>query len=165
MLKSRLRNRSLSRGLGIIAPTVHFRHVMTQSPSTSATKASGDISSVFPSLSGAASDPLPPRFATIKSQLISGHEERLRASWEELLSTLKQETEVIKSLGLAVIPELDFRDLENVEKRTTFRDNLRKRGVAVIRNVVSSEEALGWKELLKRYIKTNPSTKGGSFAL
>jgi len=141
-----------------------LRHVTTRSSPSQSKKAAGDISSVFASLSGAASVPLPSRFANLKSQLIAGNKESLRASWEDLLSNLKEETQAIKELGPAVIPELNFKDLGNVEKRTKFRDGLQKRGVAVVRGVVSEEEALGWKELVKRYIKTNPSTRGGSIS-
>lgn len=160
--KSSFNSANLARSLKNRVSAVRVRHVTTRSSPTRPTKAAGDISSVFPTLSGAASASLPPRFADLKSQLVVGNEERLRASWEDLLSELKEETQAIKELGSAVIPELDFRDLDNVEKRTKFRDGLHKRGVAVIRGVVPKEEALGWKELVKRYIKTNPSTRGGS---
>jgi len=136
------------------------RWATTISNPTQPTKDAGDISSVFPSLSGAASPLLPPRFLDLKRRLIHGHEDRLRDSWQQLLADLREETEVIKELGSKVIPELDFRYMHDVEKRTTFRDGLHKRGVAIIRGVVSEQEALGWKELVKRYIQTNPSTKG-----
>lgn len=164
-----LRSRPLSIGRlkrsGTRTAISHTRNVITHTSPNPPIKAVGDISSVFPSLSGATSVPLPPRFANLKSQLIAGHEERLRASWEQLLSSLKQEIEVIKALGPAIIPELDFRDIGNLEKRTKFRDELRKRGVAVVRGVVPEDEALGWKELAQRYIQTNPSTRGWSSLL
>lgn len=128
---------------------------------TKATKKAGDISSVFPSLSGAASSPLPPRFADLKRRLIHGHRDALNDSWQRLLVDLRKETEAVKILGSKVIPELDFKHIHDLNKTTTFRDELHKRGVAIIRGVVSEKEALDWKELLKRYIQTNPSTKGG----
>ena len=137
-----------------------LRRATTISKPERTSKPAGDISSVFPSLSGAVSAPLPPRFADLKRRLIHGHEDRLRDSWQRLLTNLREETEVIKALGSRVVPELSFRDLDNVEKRTTFRDELRNRGVAVIRGVVAEQEALGWKELAKRYIQNNPTTKG-----
>lgn len=137
-----------------------IRSVTTQSSTSSSSKAAGDISSVFPSLSGVVSEPLPARFADLKARLIHGHEDRVRASWERLLSDLQEETEIIRALGPSVVPEIDFKDVNNVEKRTAFRDALRKRGVAVVRGVVTEREALDWKELVKRYVKTNPSTKG-----
>ena len=67
---------------------------------------------------------------------------------------------MIKTLGSQVIPELEFRNMHDMEERTRFRDGLRKRGVGLIRGVVSEREALGWKELVKTYIQSNPSTKG-----
>ena len=136
------------------------RRATTMSKSERTSKPAGDISSVFPSLSGAISAPLPPRFADLKRRLIQGHEDQLRDSWQRLLAKLREEREVIKALGSRVVPELNFRDLDNVEKRTTFRDELHNRGVAVIRGVVAEQEALGWKELAKRYIQNNPATKG-----
>ena len=136
------------------------RRLMIPADYSQTPKATGDISSVFPSLSGAVSPPLPPRFADLKRRLIQGHEDGLREGWNRLLAELRQETEVIRASGSSIIPELDFRDLNNVEKRTAFRDKLHKRGVAVVRGVVSEREALGWKELVKRYIQTNPLTKG-----
>ena len=123
-------------------------------------KPTGDISSVFPSLSGVTAPPLPPRIAALKTRLVAGHEDALRAGWQELLDILEKESEEIEALGSAVIPEIEYRDIGNLGKRTRFRDGLRKRGVAVVRGVVSEKEALGWKELLKRYIKTNPGIKG-----
>ena len=137
-----------------------LRRATTISKPESTSKPTGDISSVFPSLSGAVSAPLPPRFADLKRRLIHGHEDQLRDSWQRLLANLREETEVIKALGSRVVPELSFRDLENVDKRTAFRDELRNRGVAVIRGVVAEREALGWKELAKGYIQNNPATKG-----
>jgi Protein of unknown function (DUF1479) len=55
------------------------------------TKESGDISSVFPSLSGKDPDPLPARFSNLKEHLIRGNEDAVKASWQRLLSSLRQE--------------------------------------------------------------------------
>lgn len=59
-----------------------------------------------------------------------------------------------------MVPQINFWNLNDVEKRTEFRDALHQTGVAVIRGVVESNEALGWKELVKRYIASNPGVKG-----
>ena len=144
-------------------PRSSKRPVTTSAPEH-LSKPTGDISSVFPSLSGVESPPLPPRFADLKRRLIQGHEYSVWRSWYRLLADLRREIDVIKRLGSRVIPELEFRDMHDMEKRTMFRDGLRKRGVGLIRGVVSEREALGWKELLKRYIQTNPSTKGRQLA-
>ena len=140
--------------------TTARRLVTTSSDQQQTAKAVGDISSVFPSLSGAASPPLPLRFADLKRRLIRGHEQQLHDSWNRLLAGLRQEIEVIRALGPKVIPEIEFRHLSDVERRTIFRDELQKRGVAIIRGVVPEREALDWKELLMRYIQNNPSVKG-----
>ena len=124
------------------------------------TKPSGDISSVFPSLSGATAPPLPQRFANLKAQLIQGHEEVLIDSWHRLLSDLREEREYIKNLGSKVVPEIAFKDLDNVVERTVFGNELQKHGVAVVRGVVTEQEALNWKELVTRYVRSNPQTKG-----
>ena len=84
----------------------------------------------------------------------------MQDSWHRLLADLRVEVDVIKALGSKVIPELDFKDMHDMERRTEFRDGLRKRGVGLIRGVTSEREALDWKELIKRYIQANPSTKG-----
>lgn len=140
--------------------TTHRCHIATQTSTTPSSKAAGDISSVFPSLSDNIASPLPHRFAALKARLVAGHEDKLRASWHELLESLKREKEIIRSRGSALIPEIEYRDIDDPQKRTKFRDSLRQRGVAVIRAVVSEREALDWKELLLRYIKTNPGVRG-----
>lgn len=56
-----------------------------------------------------------------------------------------------------MIPEIDFKDIDNASPE--FRSEHKKRGVAVIRNVVPQDEALQMKEELKDYIKANPHTK------
>ena len=138
----------------------HVRGLAALSRQNTTAKPSGDISSVFPSLSGIPSAPLPSRFADLKARLIHGHEDGVRESWIRLLSELRQETETIRAMGSEVVPEIAFADLEDVGKRATFKENLQKRGVAVIRGVVGENEALAWKEMVKSYVRYNPSTKG-----
>ena len=157
----------LNRKLGLCKLNNGIRSLVKQyatmpSSSPRTTKAAGDISAVFPSLSGEVSPPLPPRFIDVKARLIQGYEDRLQESWQRLLSELRQEIEVIKAEGSSTVPEISFSDIKynQIESMTMFRNNFKKRGVAIIRDVVPESEALGWKELLKRYIQTNPLTKG-----
>ena len=126
---------------------------------TTTSKPEGDISSVFASLSGASAAPLPPRFADLKTDLIRGNEDKLRDSWEKLLAQLREETQIIRELGSAVVPEIRFEDLGRPSEE--FTREHRKRGVAVVRGVVGEEEALGWKEDVRGYVRDNPRTKGG----
>lgn len=143
-----------------IASTRNVRGLASLSNHAISTKPSGDISSIFPSLSGVQSAPLPPRFADVKSRLINGHEDAIRESWVRLLSDLQKETEIIRAASSAIVPELAFSDLNNLEKRANFKDQFHKRGVAVIKGVVTEKEALEWKELLKKNIQSNPSIRG-----
>lgn len=98
----------------------------------------------------------------MKARLIQGYEDRLQESWQRLLSELRLETEIIKAEGSCIVPEISFSDIKynQVESMTKFRNKFKKRGVAIIRGVVPEREALGWKELLRRYIQNNPLTKG-----
>lgn len=125
---------------------------------TQAQKRAGDISDAFASLSGQQFEALTPEYANLKTRLIKGNEDQVRQSWERLLRDLREEIPLIVEQGSRVIPEIDFKDIGNAPE--TFSENLRKRGVAVVRQVVPEEEALQWKQMLKEYIHANPQTKG-----
>ncbi|KZO89944.1 DUF1479-domain-containing protein [Calocera viscosa TUFC12733] len=122
-------------------------------------KPEGDISSVFASLSDRVQD-LPERFAVIKEEILGADAEqrrRLEDSWQRLISSLEVEMQEIARRGSEVIPVLDFSEISSVSDST--RDEIRKRGSCVIKNVVPKKQALEWKERLRSYIKANPSTK------
>lgn len=129
---------------------------------TQAQKRAGDISDAFASLSGQEFKPLTPEYAHLKGRLIKGHESEVRESWERLLRDLREEIPLIVELGSKVIPEIDFKDIDNAPD--TFNSELKKRGVAVVRGVVPEDEALQWKEGLREYIRQNPGTKGRSMS-
>ncbi|KAI4728711.1 DUF1479-domain-containing protein [Aureobasidium sp. EXF-10728] len=121
-------------------------------------KREGDISSVFVSLSGdGATAELPPRFATIKNALLKGNRDQVTASWARLLEKLDQENQLVKEKGPAIIPSIDFADIDRPS--ATFKAELAKRGVAVVRGVVPQTEARGYKNEVEDYIKLNPWTK------
>ena len=132
-----------------------------QSVRTAATAAAqkkeGDISDAFASLSGMQFEPLEPRFADVKARLIAGHEDAVIDSWNRLLESLRQEISIIVEQGSKIVPEIDFKDIDTASAQ--FRNEHKKRGVAVIRNVVSQRDALSLKEELREYIRTNPHTK------
>jgi Gig2-like len=123
-----------------------------------ATRKEGDISSVFVSLSGVTPEPLPQRFAEIKRQLIQGNENAVTASWKRLLEQLAVENEVVKQRGPSIIPQIQFKNLQNPSQ--DFITDIKKRGVAVIRGVVPEDEARGYKNEVEEYVKLNPWTKG-----
>jgi hypothetical protein len=121
-------------------------------------KKEGDISSVFASLSGQAPNPLPNRFADVKKDLASGHEEKLIASWKRLLKEIEAEVRIISNRGPAIIPSINFTDLHS--NAPEFHQDLKRRGVAVVRGVVPRDDARAYKAETERYVKANPSTKG-----
>ena len=121
-------------------------------------KKEGDISSVFVSLSGVASDPLPERFAGLKRKLLRGREEAVVASWKRLLEELTAENKSIAEQGSDVVPQIKYEDLGRPSR--AFEDAVRKRGVVVIRSVVTENEARRYKEETETYIRKNPQTKG-----
>jgi hypothetical protein len=130
-----------------------FRTAATQSQ-----KRAGDISDAFVSLSGQQFGPLAPEYADLKSRLIGGREQEIRHSWERLLQNLREEIPLIVEKGSKIIPEIDFKDIDNAPE--TFNNVLRSRGVAVVRGVIPESEALQWKEDLREHIRQNPQTKG-----
>lgn len=136
------------------------RRFVTQlrTAATQAQKRAGDISDAFASLSGQDFKPLTPEYADLKGRLIKGRENEVRESWERLLRELREEIPLIVELGSKVIPEIDFKDIDNAPE--AFSSELRKRGVAVVRGVVPEQDALQWKEDLREYIRQNPQTKG-----
>ncbi|KAF2737129.1 DUF1479-domain-containing protein [Polyplosphaeria fusca] len=129
-----------------------LRHAATQ-----AQKRQGDISDAFVSLSGQQFAPLAPEYATLKARLIQGNESQIRHSWERLLRHLREEIPIIVEQGSKIIPEINFNDIDNAP--SSFSEELKKRGVAVVRGVVSESEALEWKADLKEYIRQNPQTR------
>lgn len=120
-------------------------------------KREGNIADSFVSLSGDARPPLPQRFLDLKKTLIHGHEDRVISSWKRLLAELKRENEIIAREGPQIIPSLDFQNLD--ADLTKLRDELKKRGVAVIRGVLPEDEARSFKGDIEEYVRQNPHTK------
>ncbi|KAK2037970.1 DUF1479-domain-containing protein [Colletotrichum somersetense] len=136
------------------------RSVMTMGAAVAAhhgPKKEGDISSVFVSLSGAERAPLPDRFRALKRDLVAGREVAVARSWGRLLRALREENEVVRVAGPAVIPSVEFRDLDAGVAR--LRDEIRKRGALVVRGVVDEAEARAYKDEIEAYVRRNPSTR------
>ena len=141
--------------------TFHYLSACHRSLATQAKiKKEGDISSVFVSLSGGAATPLPERFTDIKRKLLRGHEDAIVASWKHLLERLAVENKIIAEKDSAIIPQIKYEDLSRSPKQ--FEDAVRKRGIAVIRNVIPESEARRYKDDTEAYTKANPQTKGKS---
>ncbi|KAK3336735.1 hypothetical protein B0T19DRAFT_48872 [Cercophora scortea] len=102
---------------------------------------------------------LPRRFAVLKERFVSGSESALEFSWHRLVQKLQEEVDTISSAGSDVVPAIDFADIANPEHVDGFLDNLKKRGVAVIRNVVPRDTAMALRKEAIEYLDQNPQTK------
>ena len=141
------------------------------STTTQTTRPAGDISSVFPSLSGKKANPLPLQFADLKLHYLKQNHDAIRESWIRLLASLREEIEVIKAEGSSVskiwicfiranrssklVPDIKFEDILSRKVSQATADNVRRRGSAVIRNVIPREEALSLKAQAQDYIQAN----------
>ncbi|KAK5082636.1 hypothetical protein LTR05_006516 [Lithohypha guttulata] len=121
------------------------------------TKEAGDISSVFPSLSGRKAPPLPPRYSQLKKTLIQGNEEAVTASWHRLLSSLKGEIAEVRRKGNKVVAEVEYSDIQNGSVPQSFLDSIRHRGVGIVRGVLPRSYALELKQKAIEYIDANKS--------
>lgn len=123
-------------------------------------KREGDISDSFASLSGLHATPLPDRYRQLKLSLVADHDEaQIVASWERLLDVLREENETIARLGPDVIPSLRYSHLD--EDLAAQKDELAKRGVAVVRGVIPRDEARAYKDSIEQYVASNKEkTKG-----
>lgn len=121
------------------------------------TKEAGDISSVFPSLSGKAPSPLPPRYSDLKKDLLRGKEEAVTASWRRLLSSLRGEVAEVREKGNKVVAEVEYSAIEEGSVPRSFIDSIRHRGVGIVRNVIPRPYALELKEKTLEYIEANKS--------
>ncbi|KAL1590867.1 hypothetical protein WHR41_00312 [Cladosporium halotolerans] len=149
--------RSSRAGSRLLSTTTLQYKTIRNAATAQAEKREGDISDAFASLSGIQFKPLDPRFAELKQKLVAGKEEALHASWNRLLQSLQEEIPLIREQKSNVIPEIDFKDIDAASPE--FRSEHKKRGVAVIRNVVPEQEALDLKQHLRDYIAANPHTK------
>lgn len=143
----------------------HARHATSMAAMNAAPrpsgKAEGDISDTFASLSGRKAQPLPDRFRQLKLRLVDGHEDAVVASWKRLLAALRQENDLIARAGPAIIPEVRFSHLrEDLDRK---RQEIRKRGVAVVRGVIPEDEARAYKFEIEEYARQNPHTRGPAF--
>ncbi|KAI5917853.1 DUF1479-domain-containing protein [Camillea tinctor] len=133
-------------------PDLASPHPPSHGPST--------MNANFPSLLDPSPIPLSSRFAKIKRSLIAGHERAVASSFTRLLRQLRRETEHVSTYGLDMIPSIDYLDVRDARAVRAFRQALRKRGVAVIRRVVSPDAARAWHHETAEYLRCNPPPRG-----
>ncbi|EMT73401.1 hypothetical protein NOF04DRAFT_3579 [Fusarium oxysporum II5] len=133
------------------------RPVLRRCMTSLASKKEGDISDAFTSLSGAQREPLPDRYRQLKLNLLQGRQDKIVQSWKKLLRELKRENEIVAKKGPGVIPQIDFKDLE--KSSDGLREEVKKRGVVVVRGVIPEGEARAYKAEVEEYVAKNPSTR------
>ncbi|ODM95117.1 hypothetical protein Ocin01_11564 [Orchesella cincta] len=108
---------------------------------------------------------LPEKYLSLKQELLNTNnlKDKLANSWTRLVKEIENETKEIKRLGPNVIPQVEFSDIS--KNGGTFPQNIaeevRKRGMVVIRNVVPQDEALEYKEKVKEYIQNHKGEIAG----
>ncbi|KAF9233173.1 hypothetical protein BU15DRAFT_54284 [Melanogaster broomeanus] len=101
----------------------------------------------------------PSRFLDLKREIVSATtEERLTASWADLLNELTKRTAEIAQEGPDFITQIDFANLEKLTPEEL--DGIRRKGTVVIRGVVDPKEASGWKTALEEFVRANPHVDG-----
>ncbi|GKZ17815.1 hypothetical protein AbraIFM66951_012081 [Aspergillus brasiliensis] len=133
------------------------RLVATESsPITRKDKKEGDISSVFTSFSGRKSAPLPERFRDLKRNLTTGFEEQIQKSWDELVEVLKVRTEEVATKREAIIPQLNFSDIQSGNVSSADIAAIRRTGVAVVRGVVDKDVTEKLLSDVRQYVTSRP---------
>ncbi|KAI0029442.1 DUF1479-domain-containing protein [Vararia minispora EC-137] len=133
------------------ASAVRALATATAAPASRQPKAEGTIASVFNSLSGEISDPMPARFSDLKKELWT---DALVASWREILKELEVAAEEVASKGSDILPRVSLSDIKR-GLSDAQKAEVRKRGTVIIDGGVSKEEALKWKQQVKDYIQAN----------
>ncbi|KAF3902359.1 hypothetical protein AA313_de0208805 [Arthrobotrys entomopaga] len=124
-------------------------------PRIETTKAEGDISSVFASLSGETEQTLPPRYQELKRKLIADNPDQVQASWNRLMEALKAGVEETRVLRERIIPQVSFADLKNGKISSKKIAEIKERGTVIVKGVFPVSEALEMKGQTRAYIQAN----------
>ncbi|KAK4229740.1 hypothetical protein QBC38DRAFT_508011 [Podospora fimiseda] len=95
------------------------------------------------------------RFSILKQGLVTGKEQALASSWERLLKSLSDEISTISSFGSQIVPTINFADINKPVVTQRFKQGLRQRGVAIIRNVIPRNTAVDLFEEAQDYLDEN----------
>ena len=122
-------------------------------------RAEDSIANAFASMSDQSQE-LPSRFVDLKRDLARGNGSAILDGWNRLLHRLAPER--LASWDSQMIPEVHFSAIQdnNGELPEYSKRALKERGTIIVRGLVSTDEALGWKQRIRDYIKLNPSTNG-----
>lgn len=98
------------------------------------------------------------KFTKLKQSIIKEEDiEKVKHSWIRLLKEIEKLTNEISD---DYIPIVDWKDLKGTEFKGELADKFKERGVLIVRNVVSTETAQGWLQLLKDFTQKHPEVGG-----
>lgn len=98
------------------------------------------------------------KFTKLKKQIVSQlGRDTLNSAWNRLLKQFEIEASIIKKLGSNSVPQIGFDELCKNEGKFSpdFEKEIRKRGCLIIKNVLGVDEALKYKEDVKKYISNH----------
>ncbi|EPS92730.1 hypothetical protein FOMPIDRAFT_1026704 [Fomitopsis schrenkii] len=122
-------------------------------------KKSGTIAEVFGGLQGAPVV-LPERFAALKQQICK-NPELFEARWRSVLRELENEVQVIGQKGSEVVPQVAYSDIEKGLSVEQVQE-IKKRGVVIVKGGVPKEQALAWKQSIIDYVAANKDRVTGA---
>ena len=123
-----------------------------------ASKEEGSIASVFASLAGE-SHSLPETFAALKRSLVQNeqHAHQLQQTWKEVLVELKEQIALTAEQREKRIPYVEYSSTSSNWLNEGSIADIKRTGVAVIRDVVDREQVLDWKQQIRDYASKNPA--------
>lgn len=137
---------------------------------TSTPKPPGSVEKVFASLSGrSTTQALPDRFRELKRSIVRDeqHAQALTKAWQDVLASLDRLTADVQARGSSLVPTVEYPgdDVVANQRIEQWMDKdslqgLKERGTVILKNVVPKEQALAWKDDLRKYIEQNPHTHG-----
>lgn len=140
----------------MISTSISFPKLTFCDISNGKPRAAGDISSAFKS-STKQDDGLDESYVQIKKNLIKDPQ-ALKDSWIRLKLALEDGIKEIKARGSEVIPTVQFSELDNISQEK--KNEILKRGCAVIKQTVLRQSVKMLKQDVIDYIENNPQTKG-----
>jgi len=100
---------------------------------------------------------LPEKYGVLKKEIAGDLDPvAMQKSWREVVDGLQLITSQISKERSAIIPQIDFKNIQAISCET--RELIKRRGALVIRNVVPKDVAREWKSSLEEYVKINEVT-------
>ena len=102
-------------------------------------------------------------FSTMCSELkksLSPQPDVLNEAWERLMESLKEGVIEIQEKTKEAIPQVDYEAIKENNGMFPNVEEIKKRGVVVVRNLVPESEAMEYKEELMDYLKENAGKYG-----